>query len=78
MTTAEIAARDGGWVCAIGGELIDSSLRFPNPGAPTVDHIIPRSRGGLDIPENVQLACWKHNRQKSNRLPSEMSALAEP
>lgn len=70
MTTAEIAARDGGWVCAIGGEPIDRSTKWPDAGYPTVDHIIPRSRGGLDVPENVQLACWGHNRQKSNRMPS--------
>lgn len=70
MTTWEIARRDGGWFCAIGGEPIDRNLRFPDPGAPTVDHFIPRSRGGADMPENVQLACWEHNRQKSDKMPT--------
>lgn len=34
-----------------------------------VDHIIPISRGGLSVPENLQTLCWKCNRSKSNRLP---------
>lgn len=74
MTVAQIAERDG-WRCAIGGEPIDPHEKFPTLGAATVDHIVPRSRGGRDVPDNVQLACWEHNRWKSNRLPSELPAL---
>lgn len=35
-----------------------------------VDHIIPISRGGLSIPENLQALCWRCNRVKSNRMPT--------
>jgi len=32
-----------------------------------VDHIIPVSRGGLSVEENLQTLCWKCNRSKSNK-----------
>jgi HNH endonuclease len=34
-----------------------------------VDHVIPVSRGGLSVIENLQTLCWRCNRTKSNRLP---------
>lgn len=37
----------------------------------TIDHIIPRSRGGRSVWENVVLACMKCNVTKSNRTPLE-------
>ena len=36
----------------------------------TVDHIIPRSRGGLDILENLLPACRKCNYSRGNRMDS--------
>lgn len=33
-----------------------------------VDHIIPVSRGGLSIPENLQTLCWKCNRTKGAKI----------
>ena len=35
-----------------------------------VDHIVPASKGGLSIEENLQTLCWRCNRTKSNKLPS--------
>jgi hypothetical protein len=32
-----------------------------------VDHIMPVSKGGLSIEENLQTLCWKCNRSKSNK-----------
>lgn len=40
---------------------------------PTVDHIVPLSRGGLDVECNWQLMCEMCNKKKGNRLTSEMS-----
>lgn len=40
--------------------------------ATTVDHIIPRSRGGLHRWENVIAACYKCNSKKSDKLLSEI------
>ena len=37
----------------------------------TVDHILPRSRGGLSTWENVVTACGACNRRKGNRTPEE-------
>lgn len=56
-------------VCGICGAPVDKTLRYPNPMAPCVDHIIPISRGGhpSDL-SNLQLAHWWCNRQKSDKL----------
>ena len=37
----------------------------------TVDHILPRSRGGRDTWENLVAACTPCNNQKGNRMPEE-------
>mgnify|MGYP006412596169 CR=1 FL=1 len=37
----------------------------------TIDHVIPRSKGGFHIWENVVLACPKCNQKKGNKLPTE-------
>ena len=56
-------------VCGICGRPVDKSLRYPHPMSATVDHIIPIARGGhpSDL-ENLQLAHWTCNRQKSDKL----------
>ncbi len=38
----------------------------------TVDHVIPRSRGGLSVWDNIVAACAPCNRRKGNRLPAEI------
>ena len=40
----------------------------------TVDHIIPRSRGGTDHPDNLQLLCAACNSLKGNRSQAEFIA----
>ena len=37
----------------------------------TLDHILPRSRGGDNTPINVVTACLKCNNRKGNRTPAE-------
>ena len=37
----------------------------------SIDHVIPRSRGGQDIWENVATACISCNIRKGNRTPKE-------
>jgi len=39
----------------------------------TVDHVIPRSRGGDSVWENIVASCAPCNRKKGNRLPGEVS-----
>jgi 5-methylcytosine-specific restriction endonuclease McrA len=38
----------------------------------TFDHIIPRSRGGLTVWENIVTACISCNNKKSDRTPEEV------
>lgn len=47
------------------------------PGTPelTIDHVIPRSRGGKGTWENCVLACVTCNRRKGSRLPHEVSMM---
>lgn len=40
--------------------------------ATTIDHIVPRSRGGMDSWENLVACCLRCNNLKSDRTPSEM------
>lgn len=46
----------------------------------TVDHVVPRSRGGKSTWDNVVTACQKCNGRKGNRTPVEanMTLLARP
>lgn len=39
--------------------------------AETIDHIFPKSRGGLDTWENLISACFACNQRKRNRTPEE-------
>lgn len=40
--------------------------------ATTIDHVMPRSRGGVDTWENLVACCVTCNNTKSNRTPQEM------
>lgn len=35
-----------------------------------IDHIVPVSKGGCTVEENLQTLCWKCNRAKSNKIQS--------
>ncbi len=43
----------------------------PGPEELTVDHIMPKSRGGISSWENCALACVECNKRKANRTPDE-------
>jgi 5-methylcytosine-specific restriction endonuclease McrA len=49
-------------------------------GELTLDHVLPRSRGGLSTWENLVACCHACNRRKGNRLPTEagMHLMREP
>jgi 5-methylcytosine-specific restriction endonuclease McrA len=63
ITRRAVFARDS-WTCQYCGQ--------HKPGL-TVDHVIPRSRGGESVWENIVAACASCNRRKGNRLPREAS-----
>ncbi len=56
-------------VCAICGNPVDKSIKYPHPLCATVDHIIPIDKGGHPSAlDNLQLAHFGCNRQKSDKL----------
>jgi 5-methylcytosine-specific restriction endonuclease McrA len=55
-------ARDG-WRCVYCGS---------SGGRLTLDHVVPRSRGGDSVWENVVTSCAPCNMRKGNRLPHEV------
>ena len=56
-------------VCGICGQPVDFNAKYPHPLSPCIDHIIPIAKGGhpSDM-DNLQLAHWWCNRQKSDKL----------
>jgi len=54
------------WICNICGSKIDKSLKFPNKRAATLDHLIPLSKGGRHVWENVAPAHADCNEDKGN------------
>lgn len=50
-----IYERDG-WRCQLCRKAVNSALSHNAKWGPSLDHIIPRSQGGADTPENLQLA----------------------
>ena len=62
ITRKAVLARDG-WTCQYCGS---------DKPSLTVDHVIPRSRGGESVWENIVASCAPCNRKKGNRLPHEI------
>lgn len=70
LTRKEIFARDG-WVCVYCGRATRDL---------TLDHVMPRHRGGPHTWENLVSACKSCNHKKAGRTPAEarMAMLHEP
>lgn len=67
-----VLVRDG-YTCIYCGVHMGDMLRGKNLTKTdfTVDHILPRSRGGKDTWTNTACACYGCNHRKGDRLPSE-------
>lgn len=63
LSARNIRVRDGNRCQYTGREL--------GPGEGNIDHVVPRSRGGVDSWENCVWACKEINSRKANRLPDE-------
>lgn len=59
--------RDGGFCRLCGGEIVLSRLGKQNPDKPTLDHILPKAKGGTNDLENLQLAHAKCNTAKGHK-----------
>jgi hypothetical protein len=68
LSAARLAQRDGWW-CWLCGAAIDPAAPANSPGSGTVDHVVPRSRGGTDEPGNLRLAHRRCNVRRGNHLP---------
>jgi 5-methylcytosine-specific restriction endonuclease McrA len=68
--TAWLMERDQG-ICALCNGLVTDQT---GPWRPSIDHIIPISRGGLHKVENLQLAHYRCNLKKHNKLEEELPA----
>lgn len=56
------------WICQICGESVKKRISWPDPFSPSLDHIVPISKGGEHETNNVQLAHLGCNSRKWNRL----------
>ena len=56
------------WTCQLCGGAIDPDCPWPDPGSPSIDHIVPISKGGRHAPSNVQAAHLGCNSSKGNSL----------
>lgn len=59
-------------ICALCGQPVDKSLKYPDPWSPVIDHIVPVSKGGHPSdPSNLQLAHAYCNRLKGSKTMKE-------
>jgi hypothetical protein len=65
----EIFERDN-WKCWICKTKVDRNKAYPHPMSPTIDHVIPLSKGGPDAAYNVACAHWGCNLGKSDKAIS--------
>lgn len=75
ISLAYIGDRDR-WRCGLCGGRVTRMKAHPDPNAPSIDHIIPVSRGGSpDDPANLQLAHLGCNLSKRDRPAGEQLRL---
>lgn len=60
-----------GWKCPLCGKRINRNLRHPDPAAPSIDHLVPLSRGGTNDEANLQVVHLRCNLAKRDRPQGE-------
>ena len=68
MSIGRVAERDG-WSCWLCGGDIDPHAPANTANAGTLDHLVPRSRGGGSELANLRLAHRRCNVRRGNHLP---------
>lgn len=75
ITLKKLYRRDEGKCYLCGGvcnwndwRVSDNGNKYPGDTYPTIEHVVPISRGGFDSWDNVRLACWKCNLEKSDSI----------
>lgn len=69
-----IGDRDG-WCCGICLKRIDRALPWPDPQSPSLDHVVPLSKGGTHTAANVRITHLRCNVARGNRGGGEQLAL---
>lgn len=62
------------WRCGICGEDVDKDLEYPHPMSASLDHIVPISRYGDHVLDNLQCAHLVCNLRKSNHVEGGVAA----
>lgn len=70
----EIFERDH-WRCHLCGKKVERSKCAPHPLSPSIDHIVPLSRGGDHVRANLACAHFSCNASKGNRAQGEQLRL---
>lgn len=55
-------------LCALCGEVLDESTLWPDPQSPSLDHIVPLSKGGTHTTDNLQWTHLRCNLRKGTRI----------
>lgn len=71
-----LVAERSRWRCVYCGR--QCALAPGEPRDATVDHVVPRSRGGRTVPANLVLACRACNTDKGDRMPTEPRGIRGP
>lgn len=74
LAHVEMYARRDGWTCHLcGQEIVDSTLQS-DPMCLSLDHRVPRSKGGSDYPSNISAAHLRCNKQRgTTSLPDALN-----
>jgi len=62
----KVYIRDKG-ICQICFDLVHLSTQYPDPKSPSLDHIIPVSKGGTNALKNLRITHWICNVNRGNR-----------
>ena len=65
LSRAYIAERDG-FRCHLCGGKVSMARKYPDPLSPSVDHVVPLSRGGTNDLANLKLAHLRCNLAKGD------------
>ncbi|MEU3613516.1 HNH endonuclease [Streptomyces sp. NPDC006872] len=63
----QVYERDG-WLCQLCRLPIDSTIAWPDPQSPSIDHVVPLAKGGEHSMTNVQAAHVGCNSRKGDQL----------
>lgn len=76
ITVRKLRARHGNLChfCKVEMDFRPAQGREFNPVKATVEHLLPLTRGGHHVWENVVLACWQCNVRKNNMLAEDWAA----